>query len=115
MSKPKPTNAPTPEAPPLKIGGFQVSSVTEVPQVARSTRGIYAELIDAVPDLPEALRIDFGDAKLASTKAAGVRGYMQRNNLKDEFTVVRQGALLFIAKADAQAGGKPKASKPEQK
>ena len=79
------------------IQGFQVTTIDEVPVAERAQRGIYGELIENVPD-SGALQIDIGDAKKAATKVAGLRGYLRRHNKVDDYTVVRQGQLIFVAK-----------------
>lgn len=82
-----------------EIGGFQVSVVDEVPAAARRARGVYAEIVEQVPDDGKALKIDYGETKKASTRVSGLRGFLKRHNLVDEFTVVRRGSNVFIAKA----------------
>lgn len=84
-----------------QIGGFQVEVVTDVPKVSKTAvRGIYAELIEKVPeDSTQALKIDIGDAKKASTKVSGLKGFLKRHNRVEEFTVVRRQSVIFISRA----------------
>lgn len=84
-----------------EIGGFQVEVVTDVPKVSKTAaRGIYAELIEKIPEEPtQALKVDIGDAKKASTKVSGLKGFLKRHNRTEEFTVVRRGSEIFISRA----------------
>lgn len=94
---------------PTTIGGFQASTVEDVPVVARAARGIYNEIIDAVPDSPKALKLEIGDSKKASTRVTGLRGFLRRHNLTEQFTVVRSGGDIFIAReAETKPGTPPK-------
>ncbi len=90
-----------------EIGGFQVEVVTDVPKSSKTdARGIYAELIEKVPEDPtRALKIDIGDAKKASTKVSGLKGFLKRHNRTEEFTVVRRGSEIFISKAVVAEAG----------
>lgn len=81
------------------VGGFQVSVVDEVPEEAALARGVYAELIEKVPPEGKALKIDYGEAKRASTRVSGLRGFLKRHELLAEYTVVRRGSEVFIARA----------------
>ena len=81
-----------------EIGGFQAVVVDEVPEVTRAGRGIYGDIIEAVPDAPSALKIDIGDPKRAAVKVAGLRGFLRRHNKRDDYVVVRQGAVIFVSK-----------------
>ncbi len=92
---------------PSTIGGFQVATVSEVPEAARVRRGIYTDVIEAVPEPPQALVIDFEEAKKASTRVSGLRGYLRRHNLLDDFTVVRQGSKVFVQRNAKKAPDQP--------
>ena len=75
-----------------------VSVVDEVPEQIRPDRGsVYLELLEKVP-AEGALMIEFESRKVATQRAATIRGLAKRRGVGGEFVIASRGANVYVAR-----------------